>query len=368
MSAGTAAGTAVATTMTGYVLKETGTAELREVEVPAPDIGEALVRVRMASICATDLKILDGRFPVEPGRVMGHEFVGEIVEPGPGVTGYQPGQRVLVHADTPCGQCFECMGNAHGRGCHTDDSLAAFHFGVLRDGAHAEYVSVPYAQGNMAVIPDSVSDESAVMLCDVGSTGFGGVETSGLRMGDTVVGIGQGPVGLSATVASRLRGASQIITVDSISPRLEMSRRMGADVALDANEVDVVSEVDRLTGGWMADVAIEAVGLRETFATALAVTRPAGVLSSIGNYGMAGELSLPLGPDGFIGGVGEKKIYSTTSPGGKDRGRRLLAMVEHGKFDLSPLVTHRFPLEQIGDAYQFFRDSKAEVLKVAIEP
>jgi alcohol dehydrogenase len=364
----TAVGTTVDTSMTGYVLAEKDRAELREVPVPSPGMGEALVRVTSASICATDLKILDGRFPVDFGRVMGHEFIGEVVELGPGVEGYEPGHRVLVHADTPCGQCFECMGNRNGKGCHTRGSLAAFHFGVLRDGAHAEYVSVPFAQGNMAVIPDSVSDDGALMLCDVGSTGFGGVETSGLRMGDTVVIVGQGPVGLSATVAARLRGAGQIITADTIASRLEMSRRMGADIVLDASQVDVVSEVERLSGGWMADVAIEAVGLPNTFKTALAVTRPGGALSSIGNYGMAGSLELPLGPDGFLGGVGEKTIYTTTSPGGKDRGRRLLAMLANGKFDLAPLVTHRFSLDQIGDAYEFFRDNKAEVLKVAIEP
>jgi threonine dehydrogenase-like Zn-dependent dehydrogenase len=352
----------------GYVLTAPGKPELREVPKPSPGRGEALVRMTMASVCATDLKIVDGRFPVEPGRVLGHEFVGEVEELGEGVEGFEAGQRVLVHADTPCGMCFDCLGNANGRGCHTGGSLAAFHFGVLRDGVHAEHVVVPWAQGNMAVIPDNVSDEAAVMLCDMATTGFGGVETSGLRLGDTVAILGQGPVGLSATVAARLRGASLVITADALPARLEMSRRMGADHALDASEVDVVAEVERITEGRMVDVAMEAVGLPDTFRTALSLARRGGSLSSIGNYGMQGTLELALGPESFVGGVGEKTIYTTTAPGGKDRGRRLLELVSTGRFDLSPLVTHRFPLEDIAQAYDFFREEKTKVLKVAIHP
>jgi threonine dehydrogenase-like Zn-dependent dehydrogenase len=147
-----------------------------------------------------------------------------------------------------------------------------------------------------------------------------------------------------------------------------MSERLGADVALDATQVDVVEEVRRLTGGWMADVAVEAVGTPDTFLMALRLTRPAGVLSSIGNYGMHGTLTLPLDEGGFMGGIGEKRILSTTAPGGKDRGRRILSLIEHGKFDLSPLVTHSFPLAEIEDAYAVFRERKEQVFKVAVRP
>ena len=355
-------------TMRGYVFAGDNRAELRDVRVPAIGHGEALVRMRLASICATDLKIIDGRLPGRPGTVLGHELVGEIVALGAGVTGYEVGQRVYVPGDTPCGQCYECLGNPNGRGCHTDGTIAAFHFAVLRDGAHAEYAAVPYAQANLAPIPDGVTDEQAVVMTCGGSTGFGGVESSELRMGDTVAIVGQGPVGLAATVAARLRGAGYVITVDVVPWRLEMSRRMGADVALDARQVDVVEEVRRLTGGWMADVAIEAVGTPDTFLTALRLTRPAGVLSSIGNYGMHGSLTLPLDAGAFMGGIGEKKIITTTSPGGKERGRRLMHMITHGKFDLSPLVTHWFDLDEIDAAYELFRDRREPVFKVGIRP
>ena len=147
-----------------------------------------------------------------------------------------------------------------------------------------------------------------------------------------------------------------------------MSMRLGADVALDATQVDVVEIVRRLTGGRMADVAIEAVGTPQTFLTALRLVRPAGVLSSVGNYGMQGSLTLPLDAGAFMGGIGEKRIITSTSPGGKDRGRRLLRMIEHGKFDLSPLITHRFALGEIGAAYDLFRDRREPVFKVGIRP
>lgn len=354
--------------MTGYVLTGPGRAELTELAVPSPGYGEVLVRMTMASICATDLKIVDGRFPVEPGRVIGHEFVGELVELGAGVDGPPVGTRVFVHCDTPCGQCFECLGNPNGQGCHADGSLNAFHFGVLRDGAHAEYVAVPYAAANVVPIPEGIADEQAVMLCDVGSTGFAGIESAELRFGDTVAIVGQGPVGLAATVAARLSGAAQIVVVDADPARLEQALTMGADVALDSNAGDVVAEVERLTAGRMADAAVEAVGLPATFELALRLTRPAGVLSSIGNYGMQGELTVPLDAGAFLGGVGNKRIVSTTSPGGKDRARRLLALVAAGKVDLGSFVTHHFPLERIDAAYDLFREKRDGVFKVAIVP
>jgi alcohol dehydrogenase len=355
-------------TMKGYVFAGDGRAELREVPVPEIGYGEALVRTRLASICATDLKIIDGRIPGRTGTVLGHELVGEIVALAEGVTGYAIGQRVYVPGDTPCGQCYECLSNSNGRGCHADGTIAAFHFAMLRDGAHAEYVAVPYAQANLTPIPDGVTDEQAVVMACGGSTGFAGVESSELRMGDTVAIVGQGPVGLAATVAARLRGAGYVITVDVVPWRLEMSKRMGADVALDATQVDVVEEVRRLTSGWMADVAIEAVGTQDTFLSALRLTRPAGVLSSIGNYGMHGSLTLPLDVGAFMGGIGEKRIITSTSPGGKERGRRLMHMIAHGKFDLSPLITHWFDLDQIDAAYDLFRDRREQVFKVGIHP
>lgn len=354
--------------MLAYVLTAPGRPELRELPVPVPGPTEALVRVSTASICATDLKIVDGIFPVEPGRVLGHEFVGEVVAVGDLVRDVAVGTRALVHTDTPCGRCRDCLANRNGQGCARGGAINAFHFGVLRDGAHAQYVLVPDAEANVAAIPEGVSDEQAVMLCDVGSTGFSAIEAGEVRFGDVVAVVGQGPVGAAATIGARLAGAALVVGIDTMPQRLERARALGADVVLDPTERDVVAEVRRLTGGEGADVVVEAVGREESFQTAVRLTRAAGVVSTVGNYGMHGELRLPLGPDGFMGGVGNKRIISSTSPGGVDRARRLLSMAAGGRFDLGGFVTHSFPLSEMEAAYELFRSKRDGVFKIAVKP
>jgi alcohol dehydrogenase len=354
--------------MTGYVFLGGGRARLQELPVPGLRPGEALVKVRVTSVCATDLKIVDGRVPAPPGTVLGHELVGEIVDLAEGVEGYRVGQRVLVMADTPCGQCEQCLSNVDGRGCHAGGSIGGFHLGLLRHGTHAEYVAVPFAQANLAPIPEGVPDEQAVVLACNGSAGFGGVEASGLRVGDVVAIVGQGPVGLAATIAARLRGAGYIIAIDLLPWRLALARDFGADAVLNSEDGDVVEGVRRLTGGWMADVAVEAVGTPDTFVTALRLVRPGGVLSSVGNYGMSGSLLLPLDGGAFLGGIGDKRIVTTASPGGKDRARRLLALLAHRRVDLSPFVTHRLGLGEMDAAYDLMRGRRERVVKVAVRP
>lgn len=354
--------------MLAYVLTAPGRPELREVPIPEPTASEVLIRVSTASICATDLKIVDGIFPVEPGRVLGHEFVGEVVAVGDQVQDVSVGERGFVHTDTPCGRCRACLANRNGQGCSRGGSINAFHFGVLRDGAHAQYVLVPDAEANVAAIPDQVTDEQAVMLCDVGSTGFSAIEAGDTRFGDVVVVVGQGPVGLAATVGARLAGAALVIGIDAMPERLDRALAMGADAVLNPAECDVLAEVDRLTDGYFADVVVEAVGQQESFLTALRLTRPAGVLSSVGNFGMHGELTVPLDVGAFMGGVGNKRIVSSTSPGGVDRARRLLAMAAGGRFDLEGFVTHTFPLTEMEVAYELFRSKRDNVFKVAVKP
>jgi len=352
--------------MKAFVFHGVGDARLEKVPVPRPGYGEVVLKVTLTTICTTDIKILNGIFPVQPGTIIGHEFVGEIKELGHGVDGYEVGERVAVCADTPCGQCDECLGNANGRGCHTHGSLAAFHLGAIRNGVHAEYVVVPFAQANLAKIPEGVSDEQALLVGDVVSTGFAASETAGVRIGDTVAIFGQGPIGLAATIGAKLRGAGFIITVDTLPMRIEMSHKVGADAVLDASKVDAIAEIERLTSGRMADVSIEVVGKPETFLSALRAIRIGGVLSSIGNYGFKGSLPLPL--DAFLGGVGDKNIFTTASPGGRDRARRLLSMIAHGKCDFTFLISHRFSLDEIEKAYEVYQGDKNKVLKVAIKP
>jgi alcohol dehydrogenase len=332
---------------------------------PHASAGEAVLRITLTTICGTDLHIVRGEYPVKSGLVIGHEPVGVIEELGEGVTGYQIGERVLVGAITPCGQCRACLSAqwaqcGHGEGV---EPLGGWRFGNTINGAQAEYLLVPNAQANLAKIPDDLTDEQVVLLADIASTGFSGAESAKIKIGDTVVVFAQGPIGLCATAGAKLMGASLIIGVESDPVRMKMARQMGADTVLDPKECDVVAEVKKLTGGG-ADVSIEALGLQETFENALRCLRPGGTLSSLGVY--SGKLQVPY--DAFAAGLGDYKIVTTLCPGGKERMRRLMSMVQTKRFDPTPLLTHSFRLDQIVEAYELFGSRRDGVLKVAIRP
>jgi alcohol dehydrogenase len=353
-------------TMTANVFHAPEDIRVEEVDRPRPGPGEAVIRVTLTTICGTDVHIVRGEYPVRPGLVIGHEPVGVIDALGAGVTGYEVGERVLVGAITPCGQCHACLtGNlsqcGHGSGY---EAIGGWRFGNTINGAQADFLLVPNAQANLAKIPDDVTDEQAVLLADIASTGFSGAESGGVRIGDTVVVFAQGPIGLCATAGARLMGATTVIGVDSDPVRLAMSTRMGADIALDFTRVDVVDEVRRLTGGTGADVAIEALGTQGTFESALRCLRPGGTLSSLGVY--SGKLQIPY--EAFAAGLGDHRIVTTLCPGGKDRMGRLLRAVQSGRFDPTPLLTHRFRLAEIGEAYRVFSGRLDGVLKIAVEP
>jgi threonine dehydrogenase-like Zn-dependent dehydrogenase len=338
---------------------------VEEVERPRAGVGEAVIRVTLTTICGTDLHIVRGEYPVRPGLVIGHEPVGVIEELGAGVNGYEVGDRVLVGAITPCGQCRACLSGqlsqcGHGEGY---EAMGGWRFGNTIDGAQAEYLLVTHAQANLAKIPDELTDEQVVLLSDIASTGLGGAESAGIRIGDAVVVFAQGPIGLCATAGAKLMGASLVIGVDGDSNRLRVARQMGADVVLDYREVDVAAAVLRLTGGG-ADVSIEALGTQQTFESALRSLRPGGTLSSLGVY--SGKLQLPY--EAFAAGLGDHRIVTTLCPGGKERMRRLMETVRHGRVDLTPLLTHTYSLDKIPDAYELFGERMDGVLKVAIRP
>jgi threonine dehydrogenase-like Zn-dependent dehydrogenase len=338
---------------------------VEEIPRPCAGVGEAVLRITLTTICGTDLHILRGEYPVKPGLVIGHEPVGVITELGPGITGYAVGDRVLVGAITPCGQCQACLSGhlsqcGHGSGYQ---ALGGWRFGNTINGAQAEYLLVPNAQANLAKIPEELTDEQVVLLADIASTGFSGAESGGVKIGDAVVVFAQGPIGLCATAGSRLMGAALVIGVDGDEARLKMAQRMGANVVLDYRAVDVKEEVKRLTNGG-ADVAIEALGTQQTFEQALRCLRPGGTLSSLGVY--AGKLHIPY--DAFAAGIGDYRIVTTLCPGGKERMRRLMEVVRHGRVDLTPLLTHRYALNDIVEAYQLFGERRENVVKVAIIP
>jgi len=354
--------------MKAAVFIEPGRIELQD--KPIPDVGpnDALLRITTTTICGTDVHILKGEYPVERGLTIGHEPVGIIEKLGSNVKGYQEGQRVIAGAICPSFTSYACQDGVPsqdgGCSCHGYKPMGGWRFGNTIDGVQAEYALVPDAQANLAPVPDGLTDEQVLMCPDIMSTGFAGAEAANIRIGDIVAVFAQGPIGLCATAGARLRGASTIIVVDGVDQRLEVARRMGADVTLNFRNVDVVDEILKVTGGRGVDATIEALGTQTTFEQALRVLKPGGTLSSLGVYSQ--DLSIPLGA--FHAGLGDHKIITSLCPGGKERMRRLLNVVASGRADFGALVTHRYRLDNIVEAYDLFANQRDGVLKVAITP
>lgn len=335
-----------------------------------PDVGpsDALIRITTTTICGTDVHILKGEYPVAKGLTVGHEPVGVIEKLGRNVEGYQEGQRVIAGAICPSGYSNACLDGLCAQdgqsAVHGLKPMGGWRFGNSIDGAQAEYLLVPDAMANLAPVPDGLSDEEVLMCPDIMSTGFAGAESGNIKIGDTVAVFAQGPIGLCATAGAKLRGATTIIAVEAVPERIEMAKRVGADVVVDFSKQDPVEEVLRLTQGRGVDVAIEALGLQSTFRQCLEILKPGGTLSSLGVY--SEDLSIPLAA--FHAGLGDQKIVSSLCPGGKERMRRLMNAIESGRVDLKPMITHRYGLDQIEDAYRLFANQQDGVLKIAITP
>jgi threonine dehydrogenase-like Zn-dependent dehydrogenase len=335
---------------------------------PIPEVGplDALLRVTTTTICGTDVHILRGEYPVAKGLTIGHEPVGVIEKLGSAVAGYEEGQRVIAGAITPSGYSNACLCGQHsqdGAGTlHGFRPLGGWRFGNTIDGCQAEYVLVPDAMTNLAPVPERLTDEQVLMCPDIMSTGFAGAESGGVKIGDTVAVFAQGPIGLCAAAGARLMGATTIIAVDTVPERLKMSRLLGVDHVVDFKAGDPVKAIYDLTGGRGVDVAIEALGTQGTFESALRSLRPGGTLSSLGVY--SSDLRIPL--DAFAAGLGDNRIVTSLCPGGKERMRRLMSVIASGRVDLKAMVTHRYTLDQIEQAYELFAHQRDGVLKVAI--
>ncbi len=337
---------------------------------PVPDVGptDALMRITTTTVCGTDVHIVKGEYPVESGLIIGHEPVGVIEKLGREVKGYNEGDRVIAGAICPSGPSYGCLDGLHSQdgqgGAHGLKPLGGWRFGNTIDGCQAEYVLVPDAMANLAPVPEGLTDEQVLMCPDIMSTGFAAAENGNVRIGDIVVVFAQGPIGLCATAGARLRGASLIIAVEKVPERMEMARKMGADVVVDFSKTDPVDEIMKITDGRGVDVSIEALGLQQTFEAALRVLKPGGTLSSLGVY--SEDLTIPL--DAFHAGLGDNRIITSLCPGGKERMRRLMSTIEGGRVDLEPLVTHRYSLDDIEEAYDLFSNQRDGVLKVAVTP
>ncbi|WP_329478788.1 zinc-dependent alcohol dehydrogenase family protein [Kribbella sp. NBC_01510] len=328
-------------------------------EVPDPviqDPEDAIVRVDAVTICGTDLHILKGDVPtVEPGRILGHEAVGTITAVGSGVRGVAIGDRVLISCITSCGRCEYCRQGHYGQ-CLGGGGWILGH---LIDGTQAEQVRVPFADRSVYKLPDNVSDEAAVLLADILPTSFEvGVLNGKVSPGDTVVIVGAGPIGLAAIATSKLFSPSRIIVVDAADSRRKAALERGADLALDPDD-DVEKTVRELTGGLGADVAIEAVGIPDTFELCTRVVRAGGTVANVGVHGAPATLHLE---DLWI-----KNVTITTGLVDTSSTPRLLSMLAAGRLELPELITHRFGLDEMQDAYDVFsRPAVTGALKVAL--
>ncbi|GAA0808251.1 zinc-dependent alcohol dehydrogenase family protein [Spirilliplanes yamanashiensis] len=328
-------------------------------DVPDPGIidpRDAVIRVDTVTICGTDLHILGGDVPeVESGRVLGHEAVGTVTEVGDGVTGLAPGDRVLASCISGCGVCRYCRQGSYGQ-CRGGGGWILGH---LVDGVQAEYARLPFADLSTYKLPDSVSDEAAVLLADILPTSYEvGVLNGAVRPGDTVVVVGAGPIGLAAVTTARLFSPAHIVAVDKAESRLQAAKVFGADVTVQADG-DPLEVVRSLTGGLGADVVMEAVGTPATFELCTALVRPGGRVANIGVHGKPATLHLEE--------LWIKNVTITTGLVDTFSTPRLLDMLVAGQLDTGHMITHRFPLDAIMDAYDVFsRPAQTGALKVAL--
>ncbi|NCT91150.1 zinc-dependent alcohol dehydrogenase family protein [Cellulomonas sp. APG4] len=333
-------------------------------DVPDPTVrapSDAIVRVDTTTICGTDLHILKGDVPaVTPGRVLGHEGVGTVVEVGAAVTRIAVGDRVIISCISSCGSCAYCHEQlpAH---CLDDEGAPGIGWilGHLVDGTQAELVRVPHAEGSLHLVPDGVTDEAAVMLSDILPTGFEiGVRNGRVAPGDVVAVVGAGPVGLAAIMTAGLYGASRVIAVDLDEHRVGQALEFGATDGVAGGD-DVVRRVLALTDGLGVDTAIEAVGLPETFTLATELVRPGGTVANVGVHGRPVELALQ---DLWI-----KDVAITTGLVSATTTSMLLKLVAQGRLSPERFASHRFALDDVLDAYDTFgRAAQTQALKVVL--
>ncbi len=354
-------------TMKALVFVAPGKIEI--VDKPVPEVGpnDALIKVTTTTICGTDVHILKGEYPVKKGLTIGHEAVGTLAAFGSEVKGFKLGERVLSGAITPSGHSAACQcGQSSQDGVGTRfgyKPTAGWKFGNIADGCQAEYVLVNDAMYNLTKIPEKLTDEQVLMCPDIMSTGFVGSEHANIKLGDFVTIIAQGPIGLCATTGARLLGASKIIAVDGNDSRLAIAKKLGATHTINFTKENVTEKVKEITDGRMCDSVVECLGLQKTFEQGMHLLRPGGTFSSLGVYHE--DLKVPL--DTIAAGLNDSQINFSLCPGGNERMRRLMELIDNGCVDLTALVTHTMPFDQIVEAYDLFANQRDGVLKIAIK-
>jgi 2-desacetyl-2-hydroxyethyl bacteriochlorophyllide A dehydrogenase len=329
--------------------------EVSEPELLAPD--DAIVRVEASGICGSDLHIYHGRVQIEPGFVIGHEFVGEVIAAGDDVDRVAVGDRVLGTYATACGECFFCSREEFHK---CDESRVYGHGKTLGSlqGAQAEQVLVPHANLALRRVPEGLSDEVALFAGDVMGTAYHAIDSRPLADGETAAILGMGPVGLCAVQAAKAAGASAVVAIDTVEDRLRMAESFGA-TPVHLREQDPRAEVKRLTEGRGVDLAVDAVGHPEALDLALRLARKAGTVSATGVYAERVEVHMGvLWIKALTLTSGHANVIKHLDP--------VLELLSSGKLDPSPLVTHHMKLDEAPEAYRVY--DNREALKIVLSP
>jgi len=347
--------------MQAFVMEELGEVGFAEKDRPTAGPNDAIVRPTVGLVCTSDVHTVHGAIGERENLTLGHEIVGVVESVGEEVSVFEPGDRVAVGAITPdWGSAAAQNGNPSQSG----EALGGWKFANVKDGTFAEYVHVNEADANMAHIPESVSDEEAVYVTDMMSTGFMAAENGDVPIGGTVAVFAQGPVGLMATKGARLRGAGRVIAVETVPQRQDLARNYGADEIVDFAEGDPVEQILELTDGEGVDTAIEALGTSGTFEQCVKVTKPGGTISNAGYHGEGEYVNIPREEWGV--GMAEKDIATGLCPGGRLRLRRLLRLLEAGRVDPTPMTTHEFPFEETDEAFRLMDTKEDDIVKPLI--
>jgi threonine dehydrogenase-like Zn-dependent dehydrogenase len=347
--------------MKAFVMKQLHQVGFVEKPVPQAGPNDAVVKTTRALICTSDSHTVHGAIGPRSDLTLGHEAVGIVHEVGSGVRRFKPGDRVLVGAITPD---WNDPAAQAGHPSQSGGALGGWKFANIKDGVFAEYFHVNDADGNMALIPDNISDESAVYCADMLSTGFMGAENADIPIGGAVAVFALGPVGLMAIAGAKLRGAGLIIGVDSVPKRQELGRLYGANAIVDYSHSDPVKEILRLTSDQGVDAAIEALGADETFQCAVKVTKPGGTISNVGYHGKGDFVQIPRLDWGV--GMAEKTIRTGLCPGGRLRMERLLRLLQTGSIDPTRMTTHTFGFDQLEKAFEIMDKKLDGIIKPLI--
>ena len=344
--------------MKALVYQGPGKKVLQERPIPEVTIPtDAIVKISKTTICGTDLHILKGDVPTcTPGRILGHEGVGVVEKTGTGVTTFHPGDSVLISCISACGKCEYCR-----RSMYSHCTTGGWILGNEIDGTQAEYVRIPHADTSLYQMPTGIDEEALVMLSDILPTGFEcGVLNGKVQPGNSIAIVGAGPIGLAALLTAQFYSPAEIIMIDFDDHRLQVSKRFGATATINAADGNASEAVMNMTGGRGVDTAIEAVGVPASFATCEDIVAPGGTIANVGVHGVKVDLHLER--------LWSRNVTITTRLVDTIMMPMLLKMVQSRKIDPKLLVTHRFKLDRILDAYDTFESAAStRALKVVID-